>query len=626
MINRSKRNLLSCGLAASVLMTGQAMAQTGATAGTGNLLDNYVLFGINAKNDKLVTYRFADTKFQAIDTVHFSDGTTLSGIEASAHVPGHLNLFAFWTDPADQETKLVYINSETAEAEVMGQSIGPGAVTGATIAWKDSDGELDEGGDNISGMIGINPNNYSTNEFKLMCADGTVITRDDLHSNTPVDGSGEHFNGDAYYIKVHPKGPGSQNDLKVEGSMYSVTNGNAYVISGGTVTCRVFNDNVNGAGKAMGQWWLEISDSHTSVIHEAGGDFGYNGLFALQTIESTEEDDVEFDVINDEVVPKEDFAVKVTVLGAAITAGGAYDVPVTTMVKIGDDESETFGPMDNAVSGNINDDNNPRKHVFPSIYPAGTPISVAGQSWIKKFSWVAGNSANHWNSYITVTSTSHADNLIVLRHGDPVPKLDPFLDQDAILDFIIDYVDQDTDTIVLDENQAIFFYELGTTNLASDSADFQDLVVLVTLAKDPTDLENEDDDDDANAGAASRLVKVNTSTGGFEQIMTLDRIYDALAAADNGMFYATHQGHLYKLNPFDQAETHVGAMPASSVMGLEFAGATLGGFTVLKDQVIPLDPATGDAIGAAIDTLASHLHTIIFMDISDLPASFASFD
>jgi len=53
-------------------------------------------------------------------------------------------------------------------------------------------------------------------------------------------------------------------------------------------------------------------------------------------------------------------------------------------------------------------------------------------------------------------------------------------------------VDTATRRIKLLENQAIFLFEIGTTNLNSSAADFQDLVLLVTLARDPSYLETLD--------------------------------------------------------------------------------------------------------------------------------------
>ena len=70
-------------------------------------------------------------------------------------------------------------------------------------------------------------------------------------------------------------------------------------------------------------------------------------------------------------------------------------------------------------------------------------------------------------------------NVKVLRDGDTVPQIAGFLNQGNIESFLGGYITNGKVTI--DKNQAIFLYELGTTNLDSASADFQDCVVLVTL-------------------------------------------------------------------------------------------------------------------------------------------------
>lgn len=78
---------------------------------------------------------------------------------------------------------------------------------------------------------------------------------------------------------------------------------------------------------------------------------------------------------------------------------------------------------------------------------------------------------------------SNSSNLNVLRNGDSVPKIPGAMGQDSIEDYLQDYVEDGK--IVLEENEAIFLFELGTTNLSSSVADFQDLVVLMTIGQAP---------------------------------------------------------------------------------------------------------------------------------------------
>ena len=48
--------------------------------------------------------------------------------------------------------------------------------------------------------------------------------------------------------------------------------------------------------------------------------------------------------------------------------------------------------------------------------------------------------------------------------------------------------------MTMDENQSIYLFELGTTRLTSSAADFQDLVVLVTLGESPEALADDGSD------------------------------------------------------------------------------------------------------------------------------------
>ncbi|MHC5113980.1 MAG: fibro-slime domain-containing protein [Planctomycetota bacterium] len=87
--------------------------------------------------------------------------------------------------------------------------------------------------------------------------------------------------------------------------------------------------------------------------------------------------------------------------------------------------------------------------------------------------------------HMTVDAGSASPYVYVLRKNDPVPAIPAMADLATIHDFVEPYVDLASGLMTLEDNQAIYLFELGTTNLASPDADFQDLVVLVTLASDP---------------------------------------------------------------------------------------------------------------------------------------------
>ena len=87
--------------------------------------------------------------------------------------------------------------------------------------------------------------------------------------------------------------------------------------------------------------------------------------------------------------------------------------------------------------------------------------------------------------HMTAKSGDNSPQVKVLRNGSPVPSIPAFQDQANLATFVAPYVNVATQKIVLQDNQAIYLFELGTSNLSSPAADFQDLVIMVTLATDP---------------------------------------------------------------------------------------------------------------------------------------------
>jgi FlaG/FlaF family flagellin (archaellin) len=188
---------------------------------------------------------------------------------------------------------------------------------------------------------------------------------------------------------------------------------------------------------------------------------------------------VEFDIEGGAVIPKDSFISGFEVLGAAIQSGETH-LMVTTRIKIGSDTFDPWGAYDQPVTSNVNTDVNGSNLTFfwepPSSYPADTPITISGKSW-----------NNQYSVSREVNSESGSPLVKVLRNGDEVPDITGFMDQDSIADFVKDYVGDDK--IVLEENEAIFLFELGVdeANLFDwngdyvDAADFQDLVILVSV-------------------------------------------------------------------------------------------------------------------------------------------------
>ena len=349
--------------------------------------------------------------------------------------------------------------------------------------------------------------------------------------------------------------------------------------------------------------------------------------YELYTVQET--DPFAFSITNSEVVPAGTFAVRVTVIGAAVSYGGAYDMPVTMQVKVAGDTSEPYGPWTQPVDGNVNDDadddvsndpqDNPTNHVLPNTSASGTPVSILSKVWNKTDSALSGHDNSHWEVYRTVDSSVDANRVITLRDGDPVPNYDAFLDQTTIVDFLEDYIDFTDNTINLGPNQAIYLIEYNN-DLSSMAADFQDLVVLVTLAEDTIVLS------DPAYPAEAQLIKVDPTDGTRITLMTLDRQYDGLAARSAQTFYATEGNEVYELDPVAETETLLGS-PGGGVdmKALEFAGTALYRLSTHNNKLRGVDTTTGANVGGELNVGSlTNVGTIQFIRVADEPVGTGS--
>ncbi len=189
---------------------------------------------------------------------------------------------------------------------------------------------------------------------------------------------------------------------------------------------------------------------------------------------------IDFDITNNEVIPNQQFTGRADVIGAAIVSG-SYDCMVTAKVSVGTTSFEPWGSYSAPVTANLNDG---QTHTYdlPSTYASGTVINVTAKSWVKKNSWANGSLNSSWVKLYEVSSASGSQLVKVLRNGSAVPDIAGFQNQASIEKFLRSYINTQTGTVTLDANQAIYLFELGTTNLSSAAADFQDLVILVTLS------------------------------------------------------------------------------------------------------------------------------------------------
>ncbi|MCP3906276.1 MAG: fibro-slime domain-containing protein [Planctomycetes bacterium] len=219
----------------------------------------------------------------------------------------------------------------------------------------------------------------------------------------------------------------------------------------------------------------------------------------------------EFRVASGGLIPGEPFAAQASVLGVDVTGG--LGGPVTLQIHRDGVDLEPFGSFDYDVlgDGDLNDGSNPRHEVFTlgSVYTPGTIIEMTAAQWIDddddsedSFSNDSGsgdsvggddssdgsgssNSGIDWDPYQTAHAGDGSPNVLVLENGDPVPDIPGFRNNGAMRPYVRPYVDASTGLVTLGQNQAIYFFEIGTSDLGDPDADFQDLVVLVTLASDP---------------------------------------------------------------------------------------------------------------------------------------------
>jgi hypothetical protein len=187
-----------------------------------------------------------------------------------------------------------------------------------------------------------------------------------------------------------------------------------------------------------------------------------------------------FTISGDRMTPDQRFTARVRVLGAKISHSGQYDMPVTFSLDVGGTRFEPFGADNSSIAGNLNDGGGARDFILPDKYEGGTAVSINATAWRRNTS----NGVVTWQNYRSVNTNGSSQQVLTLRDGDLVPAIPGFLGQDSIEAMVRDYVDPVTRQVHLHEDEVIYLVELGSTDLASAAADFQDLVVLVTLAKD----------------------------------------------------------------------------------------------------------------------------------------------
>ncbi|MGK7956640.1 MAG: hypothetical protein AB4063_15530 [Crocosphaera sp.] len=148
--------------------------------------------------------------------------------------------------------------------------------------------------------------------------------------------------------------------------------------------------------------------------------------------------------------------VRFELLGGEITCGaGGEDIPVSTHLYI--DETEYNWDTNSPLT-------------LPN-QPAGTTFDVES---------ISGDGSTCSGTGMTVsTDDINTQQVMILLDGDSVPDIQPFANQSTIDVFLRKYVANGK--IKLAENEAIYLFELGTTDKEDDAFDLQDNVVLATV-------------------------------------------------------------------------------------------------------------------------------------------------
>jgi hypothetical protein len=155
---------------------------------------------------------------------------------------------------------------------------------------------------------------------------------------------------------------------------------------------------------------------------------------------------------------------KIDFLGGEITCGaGGPKIPTTAKVALAGGTSKNTGWQ--TPSGSLSYD-----------VASNTTLNIEGRA---KGDNSSGSCKKHDLKYNS--KDNQGTQVLTLVNGDVVPGFRPLPGQRSIDAFMQSYIDPTTGRVKLAANQAIFLYELGTTDSTSQAYDMQDMVVLATI-------------------------------------------------------------------------------------------------------------------------------------------------
>lgn len=189
---------------------------------------------------------------------------------------------AFYAAEGGAERAVAYIRNNGVVPTNLTGNIGDGTYSAHILATPDTAGT--GGTHTVSGQINLNPNASPQHEFLLMTTDGQAFDRDDLQ-----DSSLQDYSGNAYLVRVKPKGASDQTII-VDGVAYTLDKNLAYNFSAPSFPVALTNDSRNTNGLAMGQWWIDIGGSGISFGDDPdpeGGQIIYYSIYSIGTMQDT---------------------------------------------------------------------------------------------------------------------------------------------------------------------------------------------------------------------------------------------------------------------------------------------------------------------------------------------------
>jgi hypothetical protein len=174
------------------------------------------------------------------------------------------------------------------------------------------------------------------------------------------------------------------------------------------------------------------------------------------------------------------FTYTLEVIGTSLRIASGYLAPITIRLKEGSGPFiEPWGDFTKPVDGNINTTGT---FTFTStVQSAFTVVDIWSRSYAKTKSWLDGSQNSHYTVKNQIITPNDSTLVYALQNGDEVPSYAGAGTQPNIEEFLDPYIDDTTGNIAIADNQIIYLFELWTTDLNSPDADFQDLVLLVTI-------------------------------------------------------------------------------------------------------------------------------------------------